>query len=184
MLSYLILGVALLVGVILLSGWFTRADPARTAVVLRWTLLVGGVVTAILLFTGRTQIGKVLRHAAAESKRKKVNALVFVGDAFEENIDKIGHAAGELGLLGVPCFVFHEGGDPITKKAFQQITRLSGGAYCQFNANSAQQLKDLLNAVAVYAAGGRVALADYSNRKGGEAARLEQQLLQIGHRPK
>lgn len=36
---------------------------------------------------GRTQIRKILRHAIRETDTKRVNALVFVGDAFEEDID-------------------------------------------------------------------------------------------------
>ena len=60
---------------------------------------------------GHTQIGKVLAHARRENEAKKVQALVFVGDAMEEPIDDLCAAAGELGLLGVPAFVFQEGGD-------------------------------------------------------------------------
>src|SRR3546814_9531251 len=56
-------------------------------------------------------------------------ALVFVGDAMEEELDHLGHLAGELGLLGVPCFMFHEGSDAVARRAFQQIARLSGGAF-------------------------------------------------------
>ena len=60
---------------------------------------------------GHTQIGKVLAHAARETERRKVQALVFVGDAMEEKLDDLCQAAGELGLLGVPAFMFQEGGD-------------------------------------------------------------------------
>ncbi len=91
-------------------------------------------------------------------------------------MDKLGHLAGELGLLGMPCFMFHEGMDPIARMAFQQIARLSGGAYCPFDAASAKQLRDLLSAVAVYAAGGRKALADYGDRKGGVVKQLTHQV--------
>ena len=55
--------------------------------------------------------------------------------------------------------------------------RLTRGAYCHFDAGSARQLKELLAAVAVYAAGGRKALRDLSDRaKGGAATRLLEQL--------
>jgi len=120
---------------------------------------------------GRTQIGKLLRHARNEAKKGKVDALVFVGDAFEEDVDKVCHVAGELGVLGVPCFVFHERGEPNAARAFRQIAHLTRGAYCRFDASSPQQLRDLLAAVAVFAAGGRKALVDYS-RKGGNQGRL------------
>ena len=133
-------------------------------------------MTAVRCLAGHTQIGKVLKHALKETEKRKVGALVFVGDSIEEDIDRLGHLAGELGLLGLPCFMFHEGQDPIARMAFQQIARLSGGAYCPFDATSAQQLRDLLSAVAVYAAGGRKALADYSHRKGGVVHQLTHQV--------
>lgn len=128
-------------------------------------------MTAVSCMAGQTQIGRVLAHCIKQTRTKKVNALVFVGDCVEEGIDQLAHQAGELGLLGVPAFIFHERGDPVAKRAFQTIARLSGGAYCPFDSNSAQQLKDLLSAVAVYAAGGRAALEHYSRGRG-EAVRL------------
>jgi hypothetical protein len=133
-------------------------------------------MTGVFCLAGQTQIAKVLKHTIKETKKRKVAALVFVGDCVEEDIDRLGHLAGQLGLLGVPCFMFHEGRDPVARSAFQQIARLSGGAFCPFDANSAQQLRDLLSAVAVYAAGGRKALADYGERKGGAILRLTHQV--------
>ena len=133
-------------------------------------------MTEVTCLGGMTQIEKVLQHAIRETKTNKVNAVVFVGDAMEENIDRLCKYAGELGLLGTPVFVFQENADPVATMAFKQIARVSNGAYCLFNAGSAQQLKDLLNAVAIYAAGGRKALENYSNKKGGIALKLTQQL--------
>ena len=42
-------------------------------------------------------------------------------------------AAGELGLLGVPAFMFQEGDDPVAEQAFREIARLTRGAYCRFD---------------------------------------------------
>ena len=133
-------------------------------------------MTAVFCLAGQTQIAKVLRQAIADTKRRKVNALVFVGDCMEESIDELAQLAGELGLQGVPAFMFHEGGDPIAAKAFKEIARLTRGAYCPFDAASAQQLKDLLSAVAVYAAGGRRALEHYGETKGGLVRQLTHQV--------
>ncbi|MDQ2104278.1 VWA domain-containing protein [Azospirillum isscasi] len=135
-------------------------------------------MTAVACMAGQTQIGRVLAHCLKQTRDRKVNALVFVGDCMEEDIDQLAHQAGQLGLLGVPAFMFHERGDLIAKRAFQTIARLSGGAYCPFDGSSAQQLRDLLSAVAVYAAGGRAALVDYSRGRG-DAVRLL--TSQIGH---
>ena len=133
-------------------------------------------MTGVFCLAGQTQIAKILQHAIHETERKRVAALVFVGDCVEEDIDKLGHLAGRLGLLGVPCFMFHEGHEPTARSAFQQIARLSGGAYCPFDANSPQHLRDLLSAVAVFAAGGRRALEDYGQRKGGVVRLLTHQV--------
>jgi hypothetical protein len=124
---------------------------------------------------GMTQIERVLEHTLAETRRQKVDALVFVGDCMEEDIDRLCHLAGELGILGVPVFCFHEGNDAAAERTFREVARLSGGAYCSFDASSAQQLRDLLSAVAVYAAGGRKALEDFGQRQGGAALRLTRQ---------
>ena len=72
--------------------------------------------------------------------------------------------------------MFHEGNDLVARKAFQQIARLSGGAFCTFDASSAKQLRELLSAVAVFAAGGRKALADYSRKTGGLVPQLTHQI--------
>src|SRR5438477_9703657 len=134
------------------------------------------VMRVVSCLGGETQIERVFAHAIAETKKQRVNALVFVGDAMEENVDRLCQLAGELGLKGVPIFLFHEGGNPIVARAFQQMARLSRGAYLRFDLASADRLKDLLAAVAVYAAGGYRALAAYGEKKGGEVLRLTSQL--------
>ncbi|NOY62479.1 MAG: VWA domain-containing protein [Gammaproteobacteria bacterium] len=133
-------------------------------------------MSAVHCAGGYTQIGKVLTHALHETRQQRVNALVFVGDCVEEEIDQLCRLAGQLGMLAVPVFIFHEGGDADAESAFRQIARLSGGAYSAFNAGSAQQLRDLLGAVAVYAAGGERALQRYGLRKGDAVRLLSRQI--------
>lgn len=135
-------------------------------------------MTAVRCLGGHTQIGRVLSHAIKETRKKRVNAVVFVGDAMEEPVDDLAQAAGELGILGVPVFIFHEGRDPVTAQGFRQIAKLSKGAYCSFDAASADQLRELLSAVAVYAAGGRAALENYSSEHGGAAKLLTSSMKQ------
>src|SRR5262245_13056618 len=113
---------------------------------------------------GLTQIGKVLTHARREAEKSRVDALVYVGDCMEEEVDQLARLAGELGLLRVPIFVFHEGRDRKGKRAFREIARLSRGAYVPFDEGSARQLRELLTAVAVYATGGRKALENFSDK--------------------
>jgi hypothetical protein len=125
---------------------------------------------------GYTQIGRVLLHIKRESAKQKINAVVYVGDAFEESIDQVCQSAGEIGLLGVPLFTFLEGRDGVAERAFREIARLTHGAFCRFDEGSAQQLRELLSAVAVYAAGGRKALQDFAKTRGGSPALLLEQL--------
>lgn len=148
------------------SGWVPDADKLAT------------LMRRISCQGGHTQIGKVLSHARQEQARQRVQAVVFVGDAMEEGIDDLSHAAGELGLLGVPVFMFQEGGDAVAETAYREIARLSRGAYCRFDTGSAQQLAELLRAVAAYAAGGIKALSDLSARKAGGARALLAQMKQ------
>jgi hypothetical protein len=133
-------------------------------------------MTSVSCRGGITQIQRLLQHALKETAGHKVNALVFVGDCVEEPADKLYQLAGELGIRGVPAFIFQEGYEPTADKVFRRIASLTGGAYCPFDAGSARQLAELLSAVAVYAAGGRSALEDFGRRRGSGVNRMLQQL--------
>ena len=108
---------------------------------------------------GQTQVFRALTHALEETRRTRVHACVLVGDALEEALDPICHTAGQMGLHGTPVFAFHEGREPRSAEGFRQIAKVSGGAFAPFDAASADALRDLLRAVAVFAAGGRKSLA-------------------------
>ena len=146
------------------SGWVT--DARRLAALMEKIDCRGG----------NTQIGKVLAHARRETEKAKVQALVYVGDAMEEVVDELCARAGELGLRGVPAFVFQEGNDLEVEKTFREIARLTRGAYCRFNAGAAHELRELLRAVAAFAAGGMKALSDLSARRNAGAMRLLEQM--------
>jgi hypothetical protein len=134
------------------------------------------VMSGIHCVGGHTQIIRVLKHVRREAGEGRVNACVYIGDAMEENIDELSHVAGEIGLLGVPMFMFQEGHDPGAETAFREVAKLTRGAYFRFGRESARVLRELLTAVAVYAAGGQAALADHSARRGGASALLLEQL--------
>ncbi len=142
------------------SAWVSEAER------------LAGLMSRISCRGGHSQIGKVLAHARRETEARKVQALVFVGDAMEEKLDDLCQAAGELGLLGVPAFMFQEGYDAIAEQAFREIARLTKGAYCRFDPGSAHELGELLRAAAAYAAGGMRALADLSARRDAGAIKL------------
>jgi hypothetical protein len=110
--------------------------------------------------SGYTQIVKTLQHVRGENAAQKISALVFVGDAMEEEEADLYAAANDL---KVPCFMFQEGDDPHVTKAFQEVALLTGGVHCRFDLGAADQLRDLLRAAAAYAAGGRQALVASRN---------------------
>lgn len=144
------------------SAWVSRAEN------------LAGLMNRIDCRGGHTQIRKVLAHARREAVAKKVRALVFIGDAMEEKLDDVAASAGELGLLGVPALMFHEGHDQTAERAFREIARLTRGAYCRFDAGAADTLRSLLRAAAAFAAGGMRALESRSKQDGGASLLLQQ----------
>lgn len=134
------------------------------------------IMSSIHCQAGATQLHRLLQHAIDENQSKKIKCLIYIGDAMEENIDLLAQLAGKLGLLNVPLFMFQERKDPVAKSAFETLSRLSGGAYSQFDSASADQLKELLRAVAIYAAGGLKALQNFSAGSSSGVKLLERQL--------
>ena len=137
---------------------------------------LAGLMSRIACRGGHTQIRKVLAHARKETAKTRVQTLVFVGDAMEEPVDDLAASAGELGLLGVPALMFHEGNDAVAERAFREIARLTRGAYCRFDTGAADILAELLRAAAVYAAGGVKALSHLSQTRHAGATLLLKQL--------
>ena len=121
---------------------------------------------------GNTQIGRVLAHARDEARKERTGALVYVGDAVEERVDPLCATAGELALLGLKCFMFHEGHDKGAERAFREIARLTGGAYAAFDTSAPGRLGSLLAAAAALAAGGTPALEGQGTAADRDAARL------------
>lgn len=127
---------------------------------------LSGLMEKIECRMGHTQIGKVLAHTKRETQLLKVSALVFVGDAMEEDADKLAKDASELGRLGTRAFMFQEGSDRQVENVFRGIADLSHGAFGRFDAGAAQQLGEFLRAVAAFVAGGMPALAARKDASG------------------
>src|SRR4029077_2762754 len=106
---------------------------------------------------------KVLLHAHKEAKLLPVTALVFVGDACEEDIDNLASQANKLAKLHVPAVISQEAHNPKVESAFRTIAQYTHGAYARLDQGAAQQLGELLKAVAVFAAGGVAALEESKN---------------------
>jgi hypothetical protein len=131
------------------------------------------IMTGLVCRAGYTQLRKVLVHAQKEAKLLKVGALIFIGDALEEDEDGLIPEARELGRLGTPAFMFQEGDDREVEKVFREIARITRGAYCRFDPGAARQLGELLKAVAVFVTGGMEAL---TARKDAGAVKLLSQM--------
>ncbi|MEQ1954332.1 VWA domain-containing protein [Mesorhizobium sp. CN2-181] len=153
-------------------AYFRGFAECRSSAFVRDTGALKDLMIRIDCRAGNTQIGKILSHTLKETARQKVDALVYIGDAFEEEIDALAEQAGKLGLLGVPVFVFQEGRDSRAESAFREIARLSKGAWFRFDRAAAATLAKLLASVAVFAAGGVRAL---------EARNLPEDRLLIEH---
>jgi hypothetical protein len=123
------------------------------------------LMQGITCLGGQTQIGRVLGFARKEVAKAPVPALVYIGDAVEEDADYLSNVAGQLGLLGCKLFLFHEGADRFAGSAFRSMAKNSGGGYFQFDERSADVLASLLKAVARYASGGRAALESKRTRE-------------------
>lgn len=145
---------------------YYRGDNECTAS--RWmsdAAALSAIMRRVSCGAGHTQIRKVLDHAHKENARGKVNALVLVSDACEENPSELYRAAREL---TVPTFLFQEGTDERVGQIYAEIALITGGAYCKFDNGAARRLADLLRAVAAFAAGGMKALTSQKS----DAARL------------
>ncbi len=125
---------------------------------------------------GLTQIERLLNHALLEHAQHRVRAVVFIGDAVEESVDRICHKAGECGMRSLPLFMFQEGRDAMVEDCFRRAARLSNGAWARFDHSSPNQLAELLGAVASYAAAGTEGLLEYSEQAGSGGKMLLQQL--------
>jgi hypothetical protein len=152
--------------------YFRGLDECRAS---RWVSdpkALTALMERISCSAGETQIRKVLMHARTETEKARVQAMIFVGDSCEEEDDKLFTKASELGMRGVPVFMFQEGDDHEIERVFREIARRTRGAHCRFDKGAVNELRELLRAVAVYAAGGMKALGDLSAQRSTGAAKL------------
>ncbi len=156
--------------------YYRGFDECRASKWLRNADQVVGMMRKVSCEAGRTQIHRILKHGLAEARQTPVQALVFIGDCVEEDVDQLGDLAGQCRLLNMPVFIFQEGQNSEAEFAFKQIAKLSGGAHGRFNEGSAQALGELLNAVAAYAAGGKKALLQLQSSGSSRAGELLKQL--------
>jgi hypothetical protein len=126
---------------------------------------LAGLMVTIECEAGMTKIERVLRHALREHEQAPIQAVTFIGDAMEEELDVLAGLADKLGAAGVPLHMFLEGNDAIARNTFRLLALRSGGTFSQFNVaqpETIQRLSAQLNNIALTAAS---ALAIGSNKK-------------------
>ncbi|GIX17033.1 MAG: hypothetical protein KatS3mg119_1219 [Rhodothalassiaceae bacterium] len=152
--------------------YFRGLGECRATGFVRDPVKLAELMTGITCRAGRTQIARVLRHAVRTAREDGLKAMVYVGDCCEENPDQLAAIAGELAILGVPIFLFHEGGDAFARRVFEELARITKGAALAFDPASPHELAALLKGVAAYAAGGDGALQALARREAPAGALL------------
>jgi hypothetical protein len=121
------------------SRWATSGDELA-----RW-------MNTVQCEGGLTQIEKVLQHVLREHAKAPVQAVTFIGDAQEENLDVLVGLADKLGAAGIPLHMCQEGDVGSVRKAFRLLALRTGGTYSAFNPAAPQTIERLsaqLNEVA------------------------------------
>lgn len=108
---------------------------------------------------GITQLRRLLEHCLAQQPDStSLKAIIFIGDAVEEDPNTLNDLAVRCRLANRPLYIFQEGSDPRAKAIFASMAMLSGGAHIALGENSADQLRQFLQSVIRLATGGRKAL--------------------------
>jgi len=125
---------------------------------------------------------RLLPILSASLKPPNLRVVIYIGDVFEESISQGRLLADAMGVRGTKLFVLHDTADPSSRRdaeTFWDLAKRTGGCVLPFDASAPGRLRDLLSAIAVYAAGGEkllrerrhsmpaaVALLEHLNRRG------------------
>ena len=132
-------------------GWMSnpRAVAARMAGVDCWI--------------GLTQIVPALRSFATEDPESRANALILIGDCFEESQEDALAVARALKSVGIRVFSFLEGNDWTAETVFRRLAEETGGKFARFGEDL--PLGALCEGVALLTAGGNEAVKRLGNKK-------------------
>ncbi|GHD99795.1 hypothetical protein GCM10008024_08750 [Allgaiera indica] len=118
-------------------------------------------MAAVRCKRGLTQFIPALETFAADSR--KTDALIMVGDAFEESENVALLPSWTLRDRGTRVFCFREGDDPVVVSAFNTIAKATSGRSIRLG--DELPLADLCSGAALLAAGGQDALKRLPNAK-------------------
>ena len=134
---------------------------------------------AISCRAGFTQMLPILARALGSPG---VRVVTYIGDVFEESAGRGRKLADEMGRRGIRLFVLHDVVDWNARRdaeIFLDLARRTGGCVLPFDANAPDRLRELLEAVAVYAVGGKALLEEKRGTLPGAALLLKH----LGHEP-
>ncbi|MFD2855751.1 hypothetical protein ACFSZS_14610 [Seohaeicola zhoushanensis] len=124
-------------------------------------LQVAKKMAAVRCRQGLTQFIPALEAFAKDET--KADALILIGDAFEECSTAVLMPSWNLRDRGTRVFCFHEGDDPVARSAFNAIAETTGGRSIKLG--DQLPLADLCSGAALLAAGGKDALKRLPNAK-------------------
>jgi hypothetical protein len=134
------------------SPWVATADGLR------------GELSEVYCEGGATQLQRLLEHCLNQhSESVSVKAIIFVGDAVEEDPGVLNDLAIKCRLAKRPLYIFQEGSNGSAGAIFASMAALSGGVHFPLGEHSANQLRSLLQSVVRLATGGREALESSSH---------------------
>jgi len=100
------------------------------------------------------QLSKVLSHSGKEHSKKRVSALVFIGDTVTEDVETLKEQATKLAKQGFRAIMVQDGIDSHTEKTFRAIAEVTNGAFLRFDQRFPKPLEEALSAAAMFATGG------------------------------
>lgn len=129
------------------SPWVTTSEGLRQA------------LSEVYCDGGVTQLRRLIEHCLTQyPDSASLKAIIFVGDAVEEDAGALNDLAVRCRMAKRPLFIFQEGADLTASAVFASMAALSGGVHIALGENSTNQLRRLLQSVIRLATGGRKAL--------------------------
>lgn len=100
---------------------------------------------------GQTQLLEILDRARSTPDCR---VIVYIGDVYEESLDVGLALCDALRLKGTKLIVLSDNPPDVDPYQFRRLAARTGGAVLPFTPDSVEQLRDLLQAIAVLAVGG------------------------------
>lgn len=137
----------------LIANWGWQDNPRTVAARMAQTRCLRGL----------TQFLPALTSFIDEAAETKADAIILIGDCFEEDIEQAAKVAQALKASGIKVFAFLEGEDWTAASVFRTFAETTGGAFGKFGEEL--PLAPLCEGVALLTAGGKKAVRKIENKK-------------------